>query len=131
MVLCGKGHFERAEGGRMTQRETMIECLQGAETVLIDLGIHNKMPLRSAVVANARINWFILTWIIKQIDKEEKRMTGKEEIVFADFKETVKSTGNSQIYSPIIYRLAEKYDIPLRVVANIIHDGYEKERRTK
>ncbi len=115
----------------MTQRETMIECLQGAETVLIDLGIHNKMPLRSAVVANARINWFILTWIIKQIDKEEKRMTGKEEIVFADFKETVKSTGNSQIYSPIIYRLAEKYDIPLRVVANIIHEGYQKERRNK
>ncbi len=56
----------------MTQRETMVECLQGAETVLIDLGIHNEMPLRSAVVAMARIQWFILTWIIKQIDEERR-----------------------------------------------------------
>ena len=59
----------------MTQREILIEDMQGMETVLINLDdktVDHQMTERQMFRAMARTLWHILTWIIKRIDEERR-----------------------------------------------------------
>lgn len=59
----------------MTQREILIEDMQGMETVLINLddnAVEHQMTERQLIRAMARTLWHILTWIIKRIDEERR-----------------------------------------------------------
>ena len=63
------------KGKHMTQREILIEDLQGMETVLIDLddnSVEQHMTERQLIRAIARAVWHILTWIIKRMDEERR-----------------------------------------------------------
>lgn len=59
----------------MTQREILIEDMQGMETVPINIddnAVEHLMTERQLIRAIARTLWHILTWIIKRIDEERR-----------------------------------------------------------
>lgn len=59
----------------MTQREILIEDMQGMETVLCKLEDRTVAPdLTELQVIRAicRTLWHILTWIVKRIDEERR-----------------------------------------------------------
>ena len=63
----------------MTQREILIEDMQGMETVLINLddAVEHQMTERQLIRAMARTLWHILNWIIKRIDEERRNKDGR------------------------------------------------------
>ena len=59
----------------MTARETLIEDMQGIETVLCALEdecTDRCLTEKQVIRALARTIWHILTWIIKRIDEERR-----------------------------------------------------------
>ena len=59
----------------MTQREILIEDMQGMETVLCkleDRTVAPGMTERQVIIAICRTLWHILTWIVKRIDEERR-----------------------------------------------------------
>lgn len=62
----------------MTQREILIEDMQGMETVLCQMGKEEQRKGGAVyfdprwVKACATTLWHILTWIIKRIDEERR-----------------------------------------------------------
>ena len=63
----------------MTQREILIEDMQGMETILCKLEDRTVDPClteRQVIRALCRTLWHILTWIIKHIDDERRNKNG-------------------------------------------------------
>jgi hypothetical protein len=59
----------------MTQRELLIEDMQGMETILCALDdncTERCMTERQVIRGIARALWHILTWIVKRIDDERR-----------------------------------------------------------
>lgn len=59
----------------MTQREILIEDMQGMETVLCKLEDRTCAPgmtERQVIMAICRTLWHILNWIVKKIDEERR-----------------------------------------------------------
>jgi hypothetical protein len=70
MALCGKGHFERAEGGRMTTRHDLVKDMEDAETILLALdGLREDIPDKTVIRAIVRCLWHILEYLLRRADK--------------------------------------------------------------
>lgn len=59
----------------MTQREILIEDMQGMEHILCKLEertVNTGLTERQVIIGICRTLWHILTWIIKRIDEERR-----------------------------------------------------------
>ena len=59
----------------MTQREILIEDMQGMERILCKLEDRTVDPgftERQVIIGICRTLWHILTWIVKRIDEERR-----------------------------------------------------------
>ena len=61
------GEARAAEGGRMTQREILVEDKQGVETILCALeGIGPDLTDKEVILAICRCIWHILDYMIRR-----------------------------------------------------------------